>query len=74
MAIRRLLVEVVSHNHFLCVNQVIKNNIIVGIKIFNIVEDLGFVNYQTHVIGRWRLGWLVLHWPRRQKRLGELLE
>jgi len=60
MAIRRLLAEVVTHNHFLWVSQIIKNNIIVGIKFFNIVEDLDFVNYPCRVSGRWQLGWLVL--------------
>lgn len=41
-AIKRLWAVVIGHNHFFDESHVMRNNIIVGIKIFSIVVNLSF--------------------------------
>lgn len=50
-AINKLCARVEGHNHFAGTNQVAKISIRVGIRIFNIARDLGFVGGQCHAFG-----------------------
>lgn len=60
-AMIRLCASVEDHNHFLGVSQVVGINIIVGIRIFNIVRCLGLAGGQSHVFERLLLTGLSQH-------------
>lgn len=55
-AMIRLCVRVVGHSHFMGVSQIVGMSMMVGIRVFNIGEDLGFVDGLFHGYGRRQQG------------------
>lgn len=67
-AIIRLWSVVVVQSHLDGVSQIVGKSIIVGIKIFSIVVNLGLVGDLCRGFELWRLVVLGLHWPHMLKR------
>lgn len=66
-AMSRLCVRVEVHNHLAGTSQVVGTSMIVGMRIFNIVGDLGRQFDRFHVYGPWLLVRLSLRLLRRLK-------
>lgn len=66
----KLWARVVGHSHLAGVNQAVGTSIRVGMRIFSIVGDLGFVGGLFRVFGQWQLEGQGLRLPHMLRRPG----